>query len=105
MPTTASPSVNHRDAKIAFVGDVLFQGSIGRTDFPRGNHQQLIDSITGKLWPLGDDMTFVPGHGATSTFGQERRSNPFVADQVTGYAGAEKQDGSSYDQRTAKRYT
>ena len=97
--------IHNRNAKIAFVGDVLFQGSIGRTDFPRGNHQQLIDSITGKLWPLGDDITFVPGHGATSTFGQERRSNPFVADAVTGYGGAEKQDGSTYDQKTAKRYT
>ena len=65
----------------------------------------LIDSITGKLWPLGDDMTFVPGHGPTSTFGQERRTNPFVADQLTGYAGAEKRDGSNYDQKTAKRHT
>ena len=86
-------------------GDVLFQGSIGRTDFPRGNHQQLIDSITEKLWPLGDDMTFVPGHGPTSTFGQERRSNPFVADRLTGYAGAQKTDGDTFDQKTAKRYT
>lgn len=67
-------------ARLAFVGDVLFQGSIGRTDFPRGNHQQLLDSITHKLWPLGDDITFVPGHGPTSTFGQEKRTNPFVAD-------------------------
>lgn len=65
---------------IAWVGDVLFQGSIGRTDFPRGDHAQLVDSIRGKLFPLGDDITFVPGHGPTSTFGQERRSNPFVAD-------------------------
>jgi len=64
------------------VGDVLFRGSIGRTDFPRGNHAQLIASITGKLWPLGDDVQFVPGHGPTSTFGEERRSNPFVADAV-----------------------
>ncbi len=72
----------HRDLRVAFVGDVLFQGSIGRTDFPRGNHQDLVDAITGKLWPLGDDVTFVPGHGPTSTFGRERRTNPFVADQV-----------------------
>jgi glyoxylase-like metal-dependent hydrolase (beta-lactamase superfamily II) len=77
--------------KVAFVGDVLFAGSIGRTDFPRGNHQQLIDSITSKLWPLGDDITFVPGHGPLSTFGRERQTNPFVADRLTGYAGAEKQ--------------
>jgi glyoxylase-like metal-dependent hydrolase (beta-lactamase superfamily II) len=73
---------HHRRARFAQVGDVLFQGSIGRTDFPRGDYQQLIDSITGKLWPLGDDVTFVPGHNAISTFGAERRSNPFVADAV-----------------------
>lgn len=72
----------HRQARFAQVGDVLFQGSIGRTDFPRGNHQDLIDAITGKLWPLGPDVQFVPGHGAMSTFGAERRSNPFVADAV-----------------------
>lgn len=72
----------HRPTKFAFVGDVLFQGSIGRTDFPMGNHQDLIDAITGKLWPLGDDVTFVPGHGATSTFGQERQNNAFVSDAV-----------------------
>jgi hydroxyacylglutathione hydrolase len=69
--------------KVAWVGDVLFQGSIGRTDFPRGNHQDLISSIREKLFPLGDDITFIPGHGPTSTFGQERRSNPYVADGVS----------------------
>ncbi len=74
----------YRPQKIAWVGDVLFQGSIGRTDFPRGNHQQLISSIRDKLFPLGDDITFVPGHGPTSTFGAERRSNPFVADSRYG---------------------
>ena len=67
---------------VAQVGDVLFQGSIGRTDFPRGNHAQLIEAITTKLWPLGDDVRFVPGHGPMSTFGQERQTNPFVADEV-----------------------
>lgn len=72
----------HRQARFAQVGDVLFQGSIGRTDFPRGNHADLIASITGKLWPLGDDVRFVPGHGPMSSFGQERRTNPFVADAV-----------------------
>ena len=72
----------HKPSRIAFVGDVLFRGSIGRTDFPRGDYRQLIESITGKLWPLGDDVTFVPGHEQISTFGQERRTNPFVADQV-----------------------
>jgi hydroxyacylglutathione hydrolase len=67
---------------VAVVGDVLFQGSIGRTDFPRGNHADLINAITTKLWPLGDDVTFVPGHGPLSTFGAERQSNPFVGDAV-----------------------
>ncbi|MCK6370422.1 MAG: MBL fold metallo-hydrolase [Gammaproteobacteria bacterium] len=71
-----------RGARIAFVGDVLFAGSIGRTDFPGGNLEELIASITGRLWPLGDDVTFVPGHGPTSTFGQERRTNPFVGDRA-----------------------
>ncbi len=70
--------------RLAVVGDVLFAGSIGRTDFPRGNHADLINSIRGKLWPLGDDVTFIPGHGPMSTFGEERRSNPFVGDDVTG---------------------
>jgi glyoxylase-like metal-dependent hydrolase (beta-lactamase superfamily II) len=68
--------------QIAFVGDVLFKGSIGRTDFERGNHAALIRSIRGKLWPLGDAVTFVPGHGTTSTFGWERRTNPFVGDDA-----------------------
>ena len=66
------------EAKRAFVGDVLFAGSIGRTDFPQGNHQQLIDSITQRLWPMGDDTVFIPGHGPESTFGRERQTNPFV---------------------------
>lgn len=70
--------------KVAWVGDVLFQGSIGRTDFPRGDHQALVSSIRDKLFPLGDDITFIPGHGPTSTFGQERLSNPFVADSRYG---------------------
>ncbi len=74
----------HRQAKLAIVGDVLFQGSIGRTDFPRGNHEQLIKSIREQLWPLGDDVTFIPGHGPTSTFGDERLHNPFVADSRYG---------------------
>ncbi|MET0293731.1 MAG: MBL fold metallo-hydrolase [Phenylobacterium sp.] len=72
----------NRAARFAQVGDVLFQGSIGRTDFPRGDHAALIASITGRLWPLGNDVAFVPGHGPMSTFGQERQSNPFVADVV-----------------------
>ncbi len=69
--------------RIALVGDVLFQGSIGRTDFPRGDFEALIASIKGQLWPYGDDVQFVPGHGPTSTFGEERRSNPFVGDAVS----------------------
>ncbi len=69
-------------AQLAFVGDVIFHGSIGRTDFPRGNHQELLDSITQKLWPLGKDMRFIPGHGQMSTFGQERLTNNYVADSV-----------------------
>ena len=64
--------------KRAFVGDVLFAGSIGRTDFPQGDHDQLISSITQRLWPMGDDTVFIPGHGPESTFGRERSSNPYV---------------------------
>ncbi len=64
----------------AFVGDVLFQGSIGRTDFPKGDHGALIASIRHKLFPLGDDIAFVPGHGPMSTFGRERHGNPYVGD-------------------------
>jgi glyoxylase-like metal-dependent hydrolase (beta-lactamase superfamily II) len=66
------------EAKRAFVGDVLFAGGIGRTDFPGGDYDTLIGSITGRLWPLGDDTIFIPGHGPESSFGRERRSNPFV---------------------------
>ena len=73
---------HHAPSKLAIVGDVLFQGSIGRTDFPRGNHADLIEAITTKLWPLGGDTAFVPGHGPMSTFAHERAGNPFVADRV-----------------------
>jgi hydroxyacylglutathione hydrolase len=76
----------HGPSNLAIVGDVIFQGSIGRTDFPRGNHQQLLDSITQKLWPLGDDTIFLPGHGSHSSFGQERRTNPYVGDEAIGAA-------------------
>ncbi|MGI4814911.1 MAG: MBL fold metallo-hydrolase [Janthinobacterium lividum] len=81
--------------RLAFVGDVLFAGSIGRTDFPRGNHADLIRSIVTKLWPLGDDVTFVPGHGPLSTFGDERLSNPYVGDAVTGYRPQAAPDGGN----------
>ncbi len=66
--------------EIVFVGDVLFQGSIGRTDFPQGDHDQLISSIKQKLLPLGDEVMFVPGHGPMSSLGHERQNNPFLQD-------------------------
>ena len=69
------------EAQRAFVGDVLFAGSIGRTDFPGGNHAQLIASIRGRLWPMGDDTVFIPGHGPESSLGEERRFNPHVRAQ------------------------
>ncbi len=74
--------IYQKEGQMAFVGDVLFKGSIGRTDFPRGNHQQLLDAIVQNLWPLGPDMRFVPGHGPMSTFGAERQTNAFVADHI-----------------------
>jgi hydroxyacylglutathione hydrolase len=70
----------HAPSRFAIVGDVLFQGSIGRTDFPGGDYATLIRSIRGNLFPLGDDVRFLPGHGPLSTFGAERRANPFVSD-------------------------
>jgi hydroxyacylglutathione hydrolase len=70
----------HAPSRFAIVGDVLFQGSIGRTDFPGGDHATLIRSIRGKLFPLGDDVRFLPGHGPLSSFGDERRANPHVSD-------------------------
>ena len=73
---------HHAPSHLAIVGDVLFQGSIGRTDFPMGNHADLIDAITRKLWPLGGETAFVCGHGPMSTFAHERQTNPFVADGV-----------------------
>lgn len=69
----------NRGARLAIVGDVLFQGSIGRTDFPKGDFDTLAQSIRGKLWPLGDDVAFIPGHGPMSDIGHERKTNPFVA--------------------------
>ena len=73
-----------RDHGVAFVGDVLFAGSIGRTDFPRGDFDTLVGSITEQLWTLGDQTQFVPGHGPMSTFGDERRTNPYVGDEALG---------------------
>ncbi|CAN5502318.1 MBL fold metallo-hydrolase [soil metagenome] len=80
--TPGHVAFHHPESKLALVGDVLFQGSIGRTDFPLGNHQDLIDSVVIKLWPLGNDTAFVPGHGAMSTFAHERAGNPFVGDRA-----------------------
>lgn len=73
---------HHPQSNLALVGDVLFKGSVGRWDFPRGDQQQLIRSITGKLWPMGAETAFVPGHGPMSSFGHERRTNPFVSDSA-----------------------
>ena len=72
----------HEPSRFAVVGDVLFQGSIGRTDLPRGDHETLLRSIREQLWPLGEDVVFVPGHGPASTFGNERKTNPFVGDAL-----------------------
>jgi hydroxyacylglutathione hydrolase len=68
------------ESNLALVGDVLFKGSVGRWDFPHGDQHQLIGSITNRLWPMGDDTAFVPGHGQMSTFGYERQTNPYVSD-------------------------
>ncbi len=70
----------YRKGRLAIVGDVLFQGSIGRTDFPKGDFDTLISSIRNRLWPLGNDVAFIPGHGPMSTFAAERRNNPFCGD-------------------------
>jgi hydroxyacylglutathione hydrolase len=75
---------HHAPSQLAIVGDVLFAGSVGRTDFPLSDHDALIESIVTRLWPMGDDTRFVPGHGGLSTVGAERASNPFVADHVLG---------------------
>jgi hydroxyacylglutathione hydrolase len=71
---------HHPQSKLAIVGDVLFKGSIGRWDFPLGNREQLVESISGKLWPMGNETVFIPGHGPMSTFGNERATNPLVGD-------------------------
>ncbi len=68
----------NEDLRLSQVGDVLFKGSIGRTDFPYGDHDALIDAIKTKLLPLGDDMAFICGHGPPSTIGEERQTNPFI---------------------------
>ena len=72
----------HGPSQLAVVGDVLFRRTVGRTDLPKGNHDLLVKSITEKLWPLGNDVMFLPGHGRLSTFGQEREDNPYVSDMA-----------------------
>lgn len=74
----------HAPSQLVIVGDVLFQGSIGRTDFPKGDYDTLINSIRRELWSLDDDVKFIPGHGPMSTIGHERQTNPFVADKNFG---------------------
>ncbi len=69
--------VSYIVGKMAFVGDLIFAGSIGRTDLPGGNHRQLIESVRKKIFPLPDDTVLFPGHGPTTTVGEEKRSNPF----------------------------
>ena len=76
----------HAPSRLALVGDVLFQGSVGRTDFPLSDPDALVRSVVEKLWPMGDDMVFIPGHGPPGQFGQERRTNPFVGDRALGGA-------------------
>ncbi len=73
---------HHAPSQLALVGDVLFAGSIGRTDFPLSDHQALLDSVKRRLWPMGDETVFIPGHGPASTFARERASNPFVGDRA-----------------------
>jgi hydroxyacylglutathione hydrolase len=75
----------NRDLQLAIVGDVLFRGSVGRTDFPYGDHAALLAAIATKLLPLGDEMQFICGHGPGSSIGAERLGNPFLAGlQATG---------------------
>jgi len=83
----------HEPSQLAIVGDVLFRGTIGRTDLPRGDRETLIRSITEQLWPLGDEVMFLPGHGRLSTFGRERQDNPFVADHILAAGGAAADSG------------
>lgn len=78
---------HHPESKLALVGDVLFQGSIGRTDFPMSDHQALLASVVTRLWPMGDDTAFIPGHGPMGMFGHERRTNPFVSDAALARPG------------------
>jgi len=73
---------HHPESNLAIVGDVLFKGSIGRWDFPLGDHEQLVHSITTRLWPMGGETAFIPGHGPMSTIGHERATNPLVGDSV-----------------------
>ena len=79
---------HHPASRLALVGDVLFHGSIGRTDFPLSDTAALLNAVADKLWPLGDDTAFIPGHGPMSNLGHERRTNPFVSDRALARARA-----------------
>lgn len=81
-PGHSPGSVTFRWDGLLWVGDVLFAGSVGRTDLPGGSLETLTASIRGRLFPLGDDLRVLPGHGAETTVGEERRTNPFVGDGV-----------------------
>ncbi|WP_242096501.1 MULTISPECIES: MBL fold metallo-hydrolase [unclassified Sphingomonas] len=80
--TAGSVTFHHPASKLALVGDVLFAGSVGRTDMAQGDHATLVRSIVETLWPMGGDTAFIPGHGPMSSFAQERAGNPFVGDAV-----------------------
>jgi len=82
----------HSDARQAFVGDILFQGAIGAWEHADGDLPTLVDSIRNRLFPLGDDIRFLPGHGDMSTFGAERQTNPFVSDTVIADIDARRQE-------------
>jgi hydroxyacylglutathione hydrolase len=73
-----------KESQFLLAGDTLFAGSVGRTDFGYGDHDALIGAIRTKILPLGDDVTFLPGHGPASTLGEERQSNPFIQDGAVG---------------------
>jgi len=75
---------HHAGSRFALVGDVLFRGSVGRTDFPLSDPEALVRSCVDRLWPMGEEVAFVPGHGPMSTIGHERRTNPFVGDDALG---------------------
>jgi hydroxyacylglutathione hydrolase len=84
-PGHSAGSISLVTDKMVFVGDVLFAGSIGRTDFPGGDHEALIRNVREKIFPLGDDTIVYPGHGPRTTVGRERKTNPFFAGRGTSW--------------------